>query len=122
MQDGKSEFQIGVPDPAFRLNAEERASVLPGFDVDALERLLSMYPPEGREQLLKRFQPTEDGRGRMLMRIDHPALQAVLEEVWAPHWLDYPDEAAIDAEVDYIPGREIAKQRRRAEAESLRSE
>lgn len=114
MQENERESQFGVPDPTFRLSEEERAKVLPEFDAEALERLLGMVPPDRRAGLLTRFQETDEGRGRFVIRLGDPALQAVLEEVWAPYWSTYPDEAAMDAEVDYLPGREIARQRRKA--------
>lgn len=75
MQDSKGEFQIGVPDPSFRLSEAERATLLPDFDATALERLLSMYPPERRADLLKRFQASDDGWARLVIRLGHPALQ-----------------------------------------------
>jgi hypothetical protein len=107
-------FAVGVPDPSFRLSAEEKAAVAPAFDPDALERLLSMYPPEGRTELLRRFQQMPDDaepRVRLVVRLGHPELQAALEEVWAPYWDSYTDEQ-MDAEVGYLPRREAARKRR----------
>jgi hypothetical protein len=37
----------------------------------------------------------------------------VLEEVWAPMWDNFPDEA-LETKQDILPGREIARQRRSA--------
>lgn len=106
-------FTIGVPDPSFRLNAEERALVLAIFDADALETLLAMVPPDVRPTLLSRFQQSRDGeRPRLVMALGHPGLQAQLEKVWAPYWSDYTDQQ-IDNEVAYIPGRAIARALRR---------
>jgi hypothetical protein len=103
-----------VPDASFRLSAEEKAAVAPAFDPDALERLLSMYPPEGRSGLLLRFQQMPDEgepRLRLVVSLGYPDLQAALEEVWAPYWDSYTDEE-MAAEVDYLPGREAARRRR----------
>jgi hypothetical protein len=110
-------FAVGVPDASFRLSAEEKAAVASAFDPHALERLLSMYPPEGRAEFLRRFQqmPDEaDPRLRLVVRLGHPDLQAALEEVWAPYWESYTDEQ-MAAEVDYLPGREAARRRREPE-------
>jgi hypothetical protein len=101
------------PDRTFRLIPEERAKVLPGYDLEALERLLRMIRPDMRQEILRYFQPGQPGeRSRgMLTEFMEPQLQAVLEEVWAPMWNDAPDEALDDAS-SYYPGRQIAKQRR----------
>jgi hypothetical protein len=101
------------PDRTFRLIPEERAKVLPGYDVEALERLLRIVRPDMRQEILRYFQPGQPGeRSRgMLTEFTEPQLQAVLEEVWAPMWNDAPDEALDDAS-SYYPGRQIAKQRR----------
>jgi hypothetical protein len=39
-----------------------------------------------------------------------PALQPLLDEVWAPMWEQHPER--IDKETKDFPGREIARQRR----------
>ena len=108
-------FEVGVPDPSFRLSGEERAKVAPAFDADALERLLSMCPPASRDAILRTFQreeSSEDGfRVSATVRLGHPALQAVLEEVWVPFWRDHTDEM-MEAEVPYLPGRDLARRRR----------
>lgn len=107
-------FTVGVPDASFRLTPGQRASVLPSFDADELERLLAMVPPEVRPTLLSRFQPPRPGeRPRLLVRLGHPALQAQLEKVWAPYWAGYSDQE-IDREVEYLPGRQVAKALRAA--------
>jgi hypothetical protein len=99
------------PDPNFRLSAEERATVLKGFDVEALERLLGMTPPKARQELLAYFQaPAKRGEVTMLVQLGDPELQAVLEEVWAPYWSNYTLEE-MEQEKAEIPGRAIAKQR-----------
>ena len=46
-----SPYPLGIflpsPDPSFRLKPEQRALVRPGFDVNALERLLASIIPGG---------------------------------------------------------------------------
>jgi hypothetical protein len=105
---------VVTPDPTFRLTDEVRATIAPAYDPDALERLLSMYPSDGREQLLRNFQNLPDEsepRVQVVVRLGHPQLQAALDEVWAPYWCTYTDEE-MDAEVAYLPGREAARKRR----------
>lgn len=95
----------------------------PAFDGDAVERLLSMYPPAGRADLLRSFQgPRDDDpqlRVRRVFRLGHPTLQAALEEAWAPYWLGLSDEE-MALEPDYIPGREAARRRRDNESRNER--
>jgi hypothetical protein len=102
-------FTVGVPGASFRLTPAERASILPEFDADALERLLAMVPPEARPRLLSGFQaPAPGERAGFVVRLGHPALQAQLEKVWAPFWESYSDKQ-MDEEVGYLPGRSAAK-------------
>ena len=51
-----SGISLPSPDLAFRLSAQERASVRRGFDADALERLLSRLIPPVRPMVLASFQ------------------------------------------------------------------
>ena len=111
-------IRLAVPDSAFRLSAEVRATVYRGFDVDALERLLARTRPDLREEFLFPFQTTDPGPGRRrghLYEIFDPELQAILEEVWAPMW---DDVSASDEDLEQdtygYPGREIAIERREA--------
>lgn len=106
-------FEVVLPDTSFHLSAEVRASVREGFDVDALERLLSMMPPEARPSTLAAFQRPTPGsdRVRMLVHLGHPKLQAVLEEVWAPMWEGLTDEELQRLDRQF-PGREAARARR----------
>lgn len=111
-------FVLGEPDSSFHLSDDERARVARCFDPDALERLLSMYPPEGRADLLRRFQILPQGsepRVQRVIRLGHPSLQAALEEVWAPYWASHTDEE-METEVDYLPGRDAARRLRRTNA------
>jgi hypothetical protein len=111
------DFEIGVPDPNYRLPEEDRAKVGANFDADALERLLSMVPPDTRDDILPSFVPPDPSVGERpsgwLVRLGHPALQAALEEVWVPYWRHVSDEDLDSGSEDHIPGRELAKQRRR---------
>lgn len=105
--------RLDAPDPAFRLTAEQRASIEPGYDVDALERLLAMMHPDLRAGTLSSFQPQPpDVIGGGLVRIYDPVLQALLDEVWAPRWENVPDEWFRDPDLARYPGREIAIRRR----------
>lgn len=107
-------MRLAQPDRSFRLAPEDRAKVMEFFDADALERLLSMVKPEVRAELLPFFQYRDPSAPRgLIMHLDDPQLQAVLEEVWAPHWEGLPDDA-IETETAPVPGREIARQRREA--------
>lgn len=105
-------LRLEAPDPAFRLTAEDRATLAPHFDADALERLLRLIRPDMRAEILSHFQVGKGARGH-LVEIFDPQLQAVLEEVWAPFWDDAPDQA-IEENWYMMPGREIAKARRAA--------
>ncbi|HEV2150505.1 MAG TPA: hypothetical protein VGR37_24105 [Longimicrobiaceae bacterium] len=109
-------------DPAYRLDGADRAKMLPGFDADALERLLAMVRPDRRREVLAHFQKREDGeRARHLVALDDPELQGMLEEVWAPVWdAVQATDAELAADVYGFPGREIAMQRRAARAQVQR--
>lgn len=107
-------LRAGGPDPEFRLGPAERAKVLPYFDADALERLLSMLPARARERTLASFQATRPGEPHgHLVGLGHPALDAVLAEVWAPYWEGVPDEEMAQ-HPGRFPGRELAMERRAA--------
>ena len=109
-----SGISLPSPDPAFRLSAQERASVRRGFDVDALERLLSRLIPPVRPMVLAAFQYPPAGESPDLMvKIGEPPLQPLLDEVWAPMWEHFPPDA-IDVEDKDFPGRELARARRQA--------
>jgi hypothetical protein len=112
-------IRLDAPDPHFRLTPEERASVREGFDVDALERLLAAVEPEVRPGLLHDFQLPDPGElepGEFVTpptRMGDPALQPLLDEVWASAWERFAPDALDDDGMNY-PGKEIARQRRRA--------
>jgi hypothetical protein len=110
-----STIRLTKPDRAFSLSAEERAQVRQGFDVDALERLLAAVEPGARPIILAGFQyPKERGQsGGVMTAIGDPALQPLLDEVWAPMWERMPAEMLDRSDVRY-PGRDLARARRAA--------
>lgn len=109
-----SGISLPSPDPAFRLSVQERASVRPGFDVDAPERLLSRLIPPVRPMLLASFQHPPAGEPPdLVMKLGDPSLQPLLDEVWAPMWEHFPPDA-IEIEEKDFPGRELARARRDA--------
>lgn len=106
-------LRLETPDRNFKLTPQERASIRPGFDVDALERLLASVEPPFRPFFLSSFQAVEPGMpGRVLVKMGDPTLQPLLDEVWAPIWEMYPE--MMDTETKEYPGRELARQRRAA--------
>lgn len=108
-------MRLAMPDASFRLTPQERARIRTGFDVDALERLLAAVVPGVRPEILEDFLIPERGSQdvSLLVRMGDPALQPLLDEVWAPMWeLMGPD--AIEKETADFPGRELARQRRDA--------
>lgn len=115
-------MRLPAPDQGFRLSEADRAEMLAGFDVEALERLLGMTRPDLRQEILKHFQKRKNGeRLGILVQLSDPDLQKVLEEVWAPKWdLVNATDAEIEANAFGFPGREIARQRRAARASSAR--
>lgn len=114
--------RLNAPDPEFRLTVEQRASVMPGFDVSALERLLAALHPDLRMSVLSEFrrQPA-DVIGGGLMKFEDPVLQALLDEVWAPRWDGVPDEWLDDPEYSRFPGQRIARMRRAERGETKRA-
>ena len=105
--------RLDAPDPKYKLTPLERASIRPGFDVDALERLLAAVEAPVRPILLGDFQAVAPGEpASALVKMGDPALQPLLDEVWAPIWERYPE--MMDRETKDFPGRKIARQRRDA--------
>jgi hypothetical protein len=111
-------LRLAVPSPDYHISAEDRARIPAGFDVTALERLLALVTPERRQEILAYFQKPKERRPisqGILVRLNDPELQALLEEVWAPMWdqVGATDEEIIE-DVYRYPGREIALARRAA--------
>jgi hypothetical protein len=102
-------------DETFRLNAATRAQIAPGFDVDALERLLQHLDVLGRPVVLdgfllpeyRRYAPAPNQWWTLKGFID-PVLNELLAEVWQPFWDTQPDEMLADPYSPY-PGREVAQ-------------
>ena len=115
-------LRLALADKSYRLSDADRAKLLPGFDVRALERLLGMTRPDMRQEILKYFQQRERGQHiGHLMGIEDPELQKVLEEVWVPMWNHVgATDAQLEANDYGFPGCEIAKQRRSARAAAQR--
>ena len=80
-------------DPA---EQQDLVNTLPAGDV-----LPDPLPPKG----------TETRDVTILIRFTDPAMQALLDRVWAPYWRHLPPEA-LDDPHNPFPGRELARQRR----------
>lgn len=132
----KKPSRLDKPDLSFQLSATDRAQIGPSFDLDALQQLLQLVPPDQRASILKSFLPSppssqsrdESALGRrnsesigdvtVLTRIGDPVLQDLLDKAWAPRWARYSLEELERIQTD-LPGieyaRRLAKQRRRSE-------
>lgn len=100
-----------VVDPSYQMCERDKSNVMYIFDVAALERLISMLPPEDRDEVLSHFQygaPGSEEAPPKLVSFDDPVLQAVLEEVWVPYWDTLPLGAVGDSR---LPGRQLALER-----------
>ena len=110
-------IRLPRPDAGFKLTPEERASIREGFDADALERLLAAVEADARPIILHAFQPPAPGElepGEFMTpptRMGDPALQPLLDEVWATAWERFAPELLDSDEMNYR-GKELAKQRR----------
>ena len=110
--------RLSMPDRDFKLTPEERANVRRGFDVDALERLLAAVEADVRPILLDWFRQPKRGEGEPGVwetpptTMGDPALQPLLDEVWATAWEQYPE--LLDNDNVNYPGKRIAKERRAA--------
>jgi hypothetical protein len=108
--------RLETPDRNFKLTSEERASIRPDFDVDALERLLAAVAAPVRPMILREFQiPPRGAQSGALVRMGDPVLQPLLDEVWATFWEKHTD--MLDTETKAYPGMELARQRRNARAQ-----
>ena len=105
-------------DETFHLDAATRARIAPGFDVDALERLLRHLGPLDRPIalayfVLPQYREYTPGPNQWwtLKGFTDPVLNELLAEVWQPFWDTQPDEMLADADSNY-PGQELARRRR----------
>jgi hypothetical protein len=109
-------LRLPEPDPDLKLTPEERADVRRGFDVDALERLLAAVEADVRPIILDWFRAPKRVEGEPgvwetpPITTGDPALQPLLDEVWATAWERYPQLLDNDEVID--PGKDIAKERR----------
>ncbi|HYW07204.1 MAG TPA: hypothetical protein VE913_09625 [Longimicrobium sp.] len=79
--------------------------------MNALERLLAAVDAPVRPLLLRSFLVLEPGETpTVTVKMGDPALQSLLDEVWAPVWEKNPE--MLDRETKDFPGREIARARR----------
>jgi hypothetical protein len=108
-------------DETFRLDAATRAHIAPGFDVDALERLLQHLEPVERPIVLDGFVLPEYGvyapapnTWWTLKSFTSPALNEFLAEVWQPFWDTQPDDVLAEPDSQY-PGQDLARRRRRSQ-------
>jgi hypothetical protein len=104
-----------VADASYRISDRDRSNVMNIFDVTALERLISMLPPEDRSDVLSYFQyadPASEYPPPKLVKFDSPELQEVLEHVWVPYWSTL-SPAALYSD-SQIPGRQLALARMQA--------
>jgi hypothetical protein len=106
-------------DESFRLDAATRERIAPGFDIDAIERLLQHLDVASRPFVLDEFllpqyraYPPGPNAWRVLTRTTDPVLNELLAEVWQPFWDTQPDELLEDPHSPY-PGQELARRRRR---------
>ena len=106
------DLRLPEPEADFSLTPEERASVQPRFDVDALERLLGMLKPSERAYHFASFQVQLGDRRRELALFGDPALNAALAVVWRPYWDSLPDRALDDPSISRWAGVAEARARR----------
>lgn len=105
-------------DETFRLDAATRGRVAPGFDVDALERLLQHLDVLTRPLVLDEFllpehrsNPPTPNQWWTLKAFTDPVLNELLAEVWQPFWETQSDAMLADPYSQY-PGQEMARRRR----------
>lgn len=100
-------LRLEIPDRSYSLAPGDRERIRESFDADALERLLRAVRPEYRSVILSRFQWDASGRSQGdLVELPDPHLQALLADVWAPYWEQFPAEAYSEEDAP-IPGRPI---------------
>jgi hypothetical protein len=109
----------GAADPRFHLTPDQRARVRPDFDASALEHLLSMIPPAGRDTLFAFFVRRPAGQpSPILVDMGDPKLQEALDAVYAPRYEKMTDAElrdltdAVNHGATEIPGRITVMRRR----------
>lgn len=88
-----------APEADFRLTEEQRASVHPAYNADAVERLLRWTRAEHRAEVLEPFQVSRIAAlgekvaiGEITLNIDHPQIREIAKELRTP--TRPPDSAA----------------------------
>ncbi|HEU0079278.1 MAG TPA: hypothetical protein VFQ76_16605 [Longimicrobiaceae bacterium] len=78
-------------DAEFHLSREQRASVHPAFNADAVERLLRWTRAEHRAEVLESFQASSIAAlgekvavGEITLSVDHPQVREIVKELRAP--------------------------------------
>jgi Mg/Co/Ni transporter MgtE len=78
-------------DADFQLSREERASIHPAYDADAVEQLLRWTRPEHRAEVLEPFQASsiaalgeKVAAGEITWTVDHPQVQEIIKNLRAP--------------------------------------
>lgn len=82
---------LKVADTDYRLSGEQRSSVHPAFNVEAVERLLMWTRPEYRAEMLESFQWSSIAAlgdkvaiGEITWDVDHPEVRRIASELRAP--------------------------------------
>ncbi|HET7231714.1 MAG TPA: hypothetical protein VFJ16_17010 [Longimicrobium sp.] len=108
-----TELRMTTRDESYHLSQSQHDLVRRGFDVNALERLLSHVPVSRREEILSSFLLSTNNEMHELWYIGDPGLQSILEEVWAPTW-EHRTAAEIEADRTERPGKRLALARLRS--------
>lgn len=105
-------YRLDPPDADYHISPQDRENIRPGFDPDALQRLLAMIVPDARPELLRAFQwPAPGVPASNIVKFQDPDLQELLDEVWLPMWeKEIPN--AMDNETKEFPGLDLARRRR----------
>jgi hypothetical protein len=81
---------LNTADADFRLSREQRASVHPAYDADAVEQLLRWTRPEHRAEVLQPFQASSIAAlgekvavGDFTWTVDHPQVQEIIKNLRA---------------------------------------
>lgn len=114
---------LPTPDRDYRIAEADRARIAADFDINALETLLQHSPPSWRASIIESFVMSRtistdigpDGMHRehlsdqtMLTRISDPALQEMLDAVWASRFAK-KSLKELETLPSNLPGVEAAK-------------